>query len=61
MISFVITKSSKKGRIEIEYDDGEQLLLNENEDMATMMANMRARLEEHARMIEQQAALIQNL
>ncbi len=35
--------------------------MNKNEDITTMMANMQARLEEYARMIEQQAALIQNL
>ena len=45
----------------IEYEDGEQPLLNENEDLATMMTNMRARLEKLARMIKQQATLIQKL
>ena len=60
-ISFVITRSSKKKIMAIEHEDGEQSQLNENEDMATMIANMRARLEEHARMIDQQATLIQNL
>ena len=33
---------------------------DENEDMATMMANMQRRLDEQARIIEQQAAIIQN-
>ena len=45
----------------IEYEDGKQPQLNKNEDIATMMANMQARLEAHARMIEQQVVLIQNL
>ena len=40
---------------------GEQPQFNANENMATMIANMQARLEEQARLIEQQAALIQNL
>ena len=40
---------------------GEQPQLNANEDMATMIANMQARLEEQARLIEQQTALIHNL
>ena len=39
---------------------GEQPQFNVNEDMATMMATMQARLEEQSRVIEQQAALIHN-
>ena len=40
---------------------GDQPQFNANEDMATMMANMQSRLEERARLIKQQAALIHNL
>ena len=40
---------------------GEQPKFNANEDMATMMANMQTRLEEQARMIEHQVALMRNL
>ena len=39
---------------------GEQPQFNANEDMATLMARMQVRLEEQARVIEQQAALIHN-
>ena len=44
-----------------EREGGGQPQPNENEDMATMMANMRVIPEEHVRMIEQQATLIHNL
>ena len=40
---------------------GDQPQFNANEDMATMIANMQARLEEQSRLIEQQVALIHNL
>ena len=33
---------------------------DKNADIATMMANLQRRLEEHARIIEQQAAIIHN-
>ena len=39
---------------------GDQPQFNANEDMATMMASMQVRLEEQARLIEHQAALIHN-
>ena len=45
----------------MEREVGKRPQFNGNEQMAAMMANMQARLEEQAGMIEQQAALIWNL